>query len=345
MIRSNLLTQFILIMMVGTVLMGCKKLDFPSGKIILMEENIKGERNIIEMDTNGRNKKIITKLPPSNLNRIVSRIIDIDISFNKEKVVFNIYKIDEKSSYIKIKEANLFLMDISKKKIIKLTEDYIDETPSFSSDGEKIIFSSTNRDGTNTEIYEMNLNEVKNIRRLTCTSFLDEIKPKYSPSMKRIVFEASTHIHEEIPYFYFSSDENAPVNKKYNSSEIYIMDSDGKNVYRLTNDLLPSKVPVWSPDEKKIAFFENKELCVMDADGKNKISLRKGGIVDKRDGYLCGPVCWSPDGKYISLIFRYWRKGYKIFIINTENTENKNVTKAINCNNKSSSSVLIKWLP
>jgi len=76
--------------------------------------------------------------------------------------------------------------------------------------------------------------------------------------------------------------------------EIYIMDADGSNQTRLTNNPAYDIDPAWSPDGKKIAFASSREgmpdIYVMDADGSNVTKLTSVG------GLQPG---WSPDGKKI----------------------------------------------
>ena len=56
--------------------------------------------------------------------------------------------------------------------------------------------------------------------------------------------------------------------------EIYVMDADGGNQQRLTENRVFDEDPSWSPDGKRIVFWsnreadiENTEIYVMDADG------------------------------------------------------------------------------
>src|SRR4051794_37731914 len=66
--------------------------------------------------------------------------------------------------------------------------------------------------------------------RLTDNKFYDA-DPKWSPDGKRIAFSS------------FPLYERA----------IYIMDANGDNLFKVTNDL-NSNSPAWSPDGKRIAF-------------------------------------------------------------------------------------------
>ena len=83
------------------------------------------------------------------------------------------------------------------------------------------------------------------------------------------------------------------------SSDIYVMDGDGRNQRRVTVNPAWDENPAWSPDGKKIAFVSNrnnvnkdhKQIWVIDADGKNPMRLTDGKIDLFPD--------WSPDGTKI----------------------------------------------
>lgn len=87
--------------------------------------------------------------------------------------------------------------------------------------------------------------------------------------------------------------------------EIYIINPDGSNLLKLTNDITPKYAPSWSPDGKKIAFGTNDNasasLYIMNGDGSNPMKLidtNDIGTYDQAtsDWQFDGSPLWSPDG-------------------------------------------------
>ena len=96
------------------------------------------------------------------------------------------------------------------------------------------------------------------------------------------------------------------VSQRDGNAEIYVMDADGGNQRNLSNNDFDDWAPSWSPDNKRIVFFSNRdghvhakhglptyEIYVMDADGGNPQNLTNQPNDDRHPS-------WSPDGKRIA---------------------------------------------
>ncbi len=169
----------------------------------------------------------------------------------------------------------------------------------------RIAFVSQ-RDG-NPEIYMMTA-DGKNQRRLTKNHHGDS-SPSWSPDGKRIAF---------------TSDRDWLLDKDgWPTNEIYVMDADGKNQQRLTENPSADWHPSWSPDGERIAFASqragNVEIYVMDADGKNQQRLT---ATLQEDWY----PSWSPDGERIA--FASQRAGNaEIYVMDADGQNRRRLTE------------------
>ena len=191
-----------------------------------------------------------------------------------------------------------------------------DSSPSWSPDGKRIAFVS-DRDRfldihgfPTSEIYVMAA-DGENPQNLTNNRDGDW-SPSWSPDGKRIVFMSYREGH------FIGDFEDI-------TSEIYVMDVDGGNQQRLTENRKNDESPSWSPDGTRIVFsadrkgdWVNYEIYVMDVDGGN---LQR--LTENRDDD--GGASWSPDGKRI--VFSSDRDGNsEIYVMDADGGNLQNLT-------------------
>jgi TolB protein len=151
---------------------------------------------------------------------------------------------------------DIFTVDINGGNITQVTKGWgINTSAAFSPDGKKIVFVS-NRSGS-PQIYVRRLKSGRE-ERLTFQGTYNQ-SPTWS-SLDRIAFSS----YEE---------------GRYN---IYAMDSNGRNLKKLTEDQRDNEDPCWSPDGRYIVFSSNRaggyHLYIMNANGQNqrRITFMKG---------------------------------------------------------------------
>jgi len=112
--------------------------------------------------------------------------------------------------------------------------------------------------------------------------------------------------------------------------DIFLVNSDGTGLRRLTDDADWEESPSWSPDGSRIAWAvsyggrpsasSTATVWVMNADGSGKLRLTKDPV------HGIHPT-WSPDGTQIAFV-RYWLYEGAIFVINADGSGLRRLTPA-----------------
>jgi hypothetical protein len=139
--------------------------------------------------------------------------------------------------------------------------------------------------------------------------------PRWSPDGSRIAFDSTRH--------------------GLDNKELYVMNADGSNQTRLTDNIDEDRFPSWSPDSQRIAFRRGggptHGINIIKRDGTNPVFVTNDGDA---------PV-WSPDGLRFVTAQPDINIGFKpaLFILNIDGTNKVKIT------NNSFSSFSPAWAP
>lgn len=191
---------------------------------------------------------------------------------------------------------DIFISDLEGNITGQLTnEKGYDAEATISPHGDKIVFTST-RNG-DLDLYTMNI-DGSNVKQITFDLGYDG-GAFFSPDGSKLIFRSSRpKTEKEIKEYKGLLDQGLvqPTNM-----ELYICDSDGKNLRQLTDLGNANWSPVFHPSGKKILFSSNFEaergfpfnLYMIDLDGKNLTRVTHGETFD------AFPV-FSRDGKKLA---------------------------------------------
>ena len=254
-----------------------------------------GNSEIYVMDADGKNQRRLTNHPATDFSPSWSP--------DGQKIAF--------SSYRNGGNIQIYVMDSDGQNPIRLTDGVNDRNPAWSPDGLRIAFDGYRDEGLpgavwNIEIYVID-SDGKNRKRLT-EGPKNNFDPSWSPDSQRIAFVSTRHGSTEI--YVMNADGTkqerltdngvaddypswSPDGQKiaFSSSlvflgadaqegdyEIYLMDTDGSNRRKLTDNVVQDTHPSWSPDGQLIAYEswtlkKPKEIHLITVEGEYLMRL------------------------------------------------------------------------
>jgi TolB protein len=200
----------------------------------------------------------------------------------------------------------LYVLDLkTNKRVLTSYRPGMNSGAVFSKDGKHIYLSMSMGSGS-ADIYKIDM-KGEIVERLTKgPAGAINVEPSLSPDGSKIVFSS----------------------ERGGKPMLYVMNSDGSNVKRLTFRGKFNSSPSWSPDGNKIAFAgqeeNNFDIFVMNADGSNITKLTSARKPDGRPAHNEDPS-FSPDGRY--LVYTSNRTGKnQIYIASITGGEERRVT-------------------
>jgi len=222
----------------------------PDGRRILFDHVfVQGEESdIYVMDADGSNQINLTRTPG----------YDSRASFSPDgrRIAFS----SNRGSSAR-QNFDIYVMDRDGNNVIRLTHDPgFENDPVWSPDGTRIAFTRVTESGS-FEIFVMDA-DGKNVVNLTNSPALDNM-PAWSPDGRRIAFSSdrdmSNRSTEEAQIINANGSRLRVVRKALVTQDIYVMNADGSNPERLTDDEAADGDASWMPDSRSLVFHTDRD--------------------------------------------------------------------------------------
>ena len=190
----------------------------PDNSLIAFSSKVNGNSEIFTIKPDGSGLKNLTNNPLKDSNPIFSP--------NGNEIIF------VRDNY---GPTQLYRMDLNGSNQRRVTgKDGYEMTPAFSPDGAFLAFAG-DREGHGLDIFLLNMGN-PNDEKVIASRRLHDIDPAFSPDGKKMAFIAT-------------SDGN---------QEIYVMNSDGSGVFRLTHTKADEMMPRFSKDGHSLFYAGNR---------------------------------------------------------------------------------------
>ena len=191
----------------------------------------------------------------------------------------------------------IYIANADGSNVLQITNNgYDNYEPSWSPDGTKLVFVSNKSGEGRYDIYTMNVTGTNPVRITTINNADSYFTPFWSPSGSKIIFTG----------------------ERDGNQDIYVINAEGSNQTRLTDNPAIDWGPHWSPDGSKIVFGSdrngNHDIYVMNADGSNPVNLTNNSASDITPA-------WSPDGKKIA-----FARNETIWVMNSDGSMQTQLT-------------------
>ncbi len=195
-----------------------------------------------------------------------------------------------------------------------------DAGASWSPDGQFIAFHSDHSLGTDPKSHLFVVVADDSGSSLSIAGNELNYEPTWSPDGDQIVFASNRYENQW---------DSQTKYGEYGDFELYVMDSDGNNITRVTHNIgMHERTPAWSPDGTKIAYSANDdlkdsngwEIFVMNPDGTDQTMLVSS---DAADHY----PSWSPDGNKIAFVSTR-DGGAQIYVMDSDGSNQRRLSNS-----------------